>query len=55
MSTLGGGPRGTRPRADNDVYSALMLVAFLCMLAATVYVGYRASLLFGTLLPPRGS
>lgn len=55
MSTLGAGPRGSRPRAENDIYSALMLVAFLFMLAATVYLGYRATALFGSLLPPGGS
>ncbi len=56
MSTVGGGPgRSPRPRADNDVYTALMFVAFLFMLAATAYVGYRAQTLFNTLMPPGGS
>ena len=56
MSVLTPGPtRGTGPRAENDVYTALMVVAFLFVLAATVYVGYRAVTLFGSLWPPPGS
>ena len=30
-------------------------VAFLFMLAATAYIGYRATTLFNTFLPPGGS
>ncbi|MBU0637492.1 MAG: hypothetical protein KKB50_01400 [Planctomycetes bacterium] len=48
------GPSSSRPRADNDIYTALMVVAFLFVLVATVYVGYRATTLFGSLLPPGG-
>jgi hypothetical protein len=40
--------------AENDVYTVLILVAFLCILSATLYVGYRAQFLFGTVLPPAG-
>lgn len=41
-------------QAENDVYTAMMMVAFLFVLAAALYVGYRALSLFGTLLPPGG-
>ncbi len=44
-----------RPKADSDIYTALMLVAFLFVLVATIYVGYRAMTLFGSVLPPPGS
>lgn len=44
-----------RPKADNDVYTALILAAFLFMLVALIYVGYRTMTLFGSLLPPPGS
>ena len=51
-----GSARSTvRPRADSDVYTALMLVAFLFVLVATIYVGYRAVTLFGNVLPMPGS
>lgn len=46
---------GQRPSADNDIYTALVFVAFLFTLFATVYVAYRATTLFGSLLPPGGS
>jgi hypothetical protein len=46
--------RGARPDADSDVYTVLMLIAFLFVLTATIYVGYRAVELFGTILPPPG-
>jgi hypothetical protein len=50
-----GPARGTRPAVDNDIYTALIVVAFFFVLAGTLYVGYRATSLFGTLLPPPGS
>lgn len=53
--STGSGRSVTRPKAENDIYTALMLVAFLFVLAATLHVGYRALSLFGTLLPPPGS
>ncbi|MGD8452956.1 MAG: hypothetical protein PVJ57_14145 [Phycisphaerae bacterium] len=51
------GPARTssRPAAENDIYTALVVVAFLFVLAATLYVGARAMSLFGSLLPPPGS
>lgn len=57
MSTMNpqGLGRGARPAAESDVYTALMLVACLFVLAALIYVLYRANDLFGTLLPPGGS
>lgn len=55
MSTMGSpGPSGSRA-GESDVYTVLMMVAFLFVLTATVFVGYRAQTLFGTLLPPGGS
>lgn len=48
------GPR-TRPHADNDVYTVLMLAAFLSLLIATVYVAYRAASMLGGVLPPGGA
>lgn len=57
MTTLGtpGPGRGARPAPENDIYTALMVVAFLFVLAAAVYLGYRAEQLLGTLLPAGGS
>lgn len=56
MATMNTGQtRPTGPRAENDIYTALIFVAFLFVLAATIYVGYRAMTLFGGLLPPGGS
>ena len=55
MAKVSKGPsRPAGPRADNDVYTVLTCVAFLFMLVATVYVGYRAVYLFETVLPPAG-
>ncbi len=56
MTTMTTGPaRGAGPKAENDIYTALMCVAFLFVLAATIYLGFRAQTMFGTLLPPGGS
>jgi len=57
MSTVTSTPGSavSRPGAPDDVYTALVIVAFLFVLTATIYVGYRAQTLFGTLLPPGGS
>lgn len=56
MSQLGTPGSGlSRPSAENDVYTVLIVVAFLFVLIATIYVGYRAQTFFGTLLPPGGS
>ncbi len=53
LSPTGSGlPRGS---AENDIYTALIVVAFLFVLTATIYVGFCAQTLFGTLLPPAGS
>ena len=53
MSTAGSGL--VRPGAENDIYTVLIVVAFLSVLIATIYIGYCAQTLFGTLLPPGGS
>lgn len=55
MTNLSTGPRSSRSSGESDVYTALMLVAFLFLLFATVYVGYRAVTMFGGLLPPGGA
>lgn len=56
MTKLGSGAvRGQRPAAENDVYTVLMLIAALFMLAALIYLIVRAMALFGTVLPPGGS
>lgn len=54
LSTPGSG-FSSRTAADNNVYTALSLISFLMVLVATIYVGFRAQTLFGTLLPPGGS
>jgi hypothetical protein len=53
MNTPGAGSPQTG--GENDIFTALTAVAFLFVLAATIYVGYRAVTLFGSLLPPPGS
>lgn len=47
------GPR--QANAENDIYTVLIVTAFLFVLIATIYVGYRAQTLFGGLIPPGGS
>ncbi len=54
MTSMNTGPQGPRPAAESDIYTALLLIAFLCLLSATVYVGYRAVTMLGGLLPPGG-
>lgn len=41
--------------AENDIYTVLMVISFLTVLIATIYVGYRAQTLFGSVFPPPGS
>ncbi len=53
LSTPGSGPQ--RTSGESDIYTALAVVAFMFVLAATIYVGYKVQSLFGTLLPPPGS
>ena len=56
MTTMTGTPRvATRPAADNDIYTILLLISFLSLLVATIYVGYRMATLLGGLLPPGGA
>jgi hypothetical protein len=56
MSTLTPGPvRPQRPAAESDVYTAIIGIAALFLLAATIYVAVRAYMAFGSLLPPGGS
>jgi hypothetical protein len=55
MTSLNTGPRTARPSGETDVYTALLLVAFLFLLTATIYVAYRSVTLFGGLLPPGGA
>jgi hypothetical protein len=44
-----------RTAGDNDIYTVLAMVGFLAILVATIYVGFQAQTLFGTLIPPGGS
>jgi hypothetical protein len=55
MSKVNPGPRLARPSADSDVFTVLLLVSFLAMLSATIYVSYRAVTMLGGLLPPGGA
>jgi hypothetical protein len=54
MTSASTGPRISRPSGENDVYTALLLVAFLFLLVATIYVAYRAVTMLGGVLPPAG-
>lgn len=54
MTNFNPGPPSPKPSAESDVYTALLCVSFLCLLAATIYVGYRAMQMFGGFLPPGG-
>jgi hypothetical protein len=55
MTSMNTGPGFSRPGGENDVYTVLLLVAFLFLLVATVYVAYRAVTLLGGLLPAGGA
>ena len=50
-----GTARSSGLRAENDIYTVLMLISFLFVLCATVYVAVKATTLFGRLLPAGGS
>ena len=54
MSQFSGGPRQVQTSGENDIYTGLLFVAFLFVLAATIFVGYKCLALFGTILPPAG-
>ena len=54
-STPPAGALSSGPRAENDIYTALIFIAFLFVLIATIYVAFRATTLFGSLIPPGGS
>ena len=54
MTSFSTGPRA-RPTGENDVYTVLLLVAFLFLLVATIYVSYRSVTMLGGLLPPGGA
>ncbi len=55
MATTSTGPRTvSRPRAENDIYTALMVVGFFFSLAGLIFIAFRAYSLFGTLVPPPG-
>lgn len=54
-STSPAGARSSGPRAENDIYTALIFIAFLFVLIATIYVAFKATTLFGSLVPPGGS
>lgn len=54
MSSMNTGPRSSRPAAENDIYTVLMLVSMLFSLSALVYVIARSISAFGGVLPPAG-
>ncbi|MEW6199664.1 MAG: hypothetical protein AB1601_13505 [Planctomycetota bacterium] len=54
MTGIQSGPRSV-PIGESDIYTVLLLVSFLFLLVATIYVAYRAVTLFGGLLPPGGA
>ncbi len=54
-STSPAGARSSGPPAENDIYTALVFIAFCFVLMATIYVAFRATTLFGSLIPPGGS
>jgi hypothetical protein len=55
MTSMSSGPRPSRTPATSDIYTALLMVAFLFLLAATIYVGYQAVTMLGGILPPPGA
>ena len=55
MTSANSGPRLGRPSGESDVYTVLLVIAFLSLLAATIYLAYRAMAMFGGLLPPGGA
>jgi hypothetical protein len=55
MTNMTTEPRMGRSGGESDIYTALLLVAFLFLLAAVIYVAYRAVTMFGSLLPPGGA
>ena len=55
MTSTSTGPRLGRPSSESDVYTVLLAVAFLFLLAATIYLASRAISMFGGLLPPGGA
>lgn len=55
MTGMSTGPRPSRPVGESDVYTGLLAISFLAMLAATIYVAYRAVTQLGGLLPPGGA
>lgn len=54
MTKANPGPRISRPAAENDIYTVLLLISLLFLLVATIYVAYRAITQLGGLLPPPG-
>ena len=54
-TTSSGAARSSGVRAENDVYTVMMLISFLFVLSATIYVAVKATTLFGGLLPKGGS
>ncbi len=46
-------PAGAKP--DNDIYTVLLIVATILVLAATIFMGVRSDELFGTWNPFTGA
>jgi len=47
----GSGFKAPRAKAENDIYSALVIIAFVFVLGAAVFTMVRSSELFGTPFP----
>lgn len=55
MTTMTTGPRGSRPAAEDDVYTVLVLISFLFALAATIFLVIRSLGAFDSVIPPGGA
>lgn len=49
--TSGAGLQRSKPRADNDVYTVLVIIGFVVVAATLGFVMYRCNELFGSPFP----
>ncbi len=47
-------PRGTPTKPDSDVYTALIVIATLFLMTATIFMWVRSQELYGSWLPLGG-
>ena len=52
MAQAGPDQRVFRQKPASNVYTALLIIATICVTAATVFVIVRSDQLFGSILPP---